>query len=108
MDTYIKLHATQHKQLTQTQAPPLHYLNTHSNPPRNMKATIFHSNEHTNIIISKPDITTVECRENIKHIHITITSQYLSSKKTTKLLTTPYSNHSSEQILPHHMRTKLS
>ena len=108
MDTYLKLHATQLKQLTQTQTPPLHDLNARSNPPRNMKATIFHNNEHTNIIISKPEIETVECRENIKNIHITIASKYLSSKKTTKLLTTPYSNHSLEQILPRHMRTKLS
>ena len=49
--------------------------------PRNMKATTFHNNEHTNIIISKPNITPKECREDLKHIHTTITSQYLSSRK---------------------------
>ena len=52
-----------------------------------MKATIFHNNEHTNILISKPNITPEECQENLKHIHTIVTSQYLSSKKTTKLLT---------------------
>ena len=65
----------------------LHDLNAYSNPSRNMKATIFFKNEHINIIISEPDITREECRENLKHIHITITSQYLSCRKTTKLLT---------------------
>ena len=49
-----------------------------------MKATIFHNNEHTNIIISKLDITPQECRENLKHIHTAINSQYLSSRKNNK------------------------
>ena len=72
-----------------------------------MKATIFHNNEH--IIISKPDITPEECRENLKHIHTTITSQYLSSRKNNKVAnTTPYDIHLSEQTLPRHMRTKLA
>ena len=87
IDTHLKLHATQLKQLTQIQTHPLHDLNAYSDLPTNMKATIFHSNEHFNIIISDLNITPEECRENLKHIHITITSQYLSSRKTTKLLT---------------------
>ena len=74
MVTYLKLHATQLKQLTQTQARPLRDLSAYSNPPRNMKATITHNNEIINIIVSEPDITPEECRENLKHIHTTITS----------------------------------
>ena len=73
MDIYLKLHATL-KQLTQTQTHPLHDLNAYSDRPRNMKATIFYNNEHTNIIISKLNITSEECREKLKHIHTTITS----------------------------------
>ena len=65
MNIHLKLHATQIKQLTHTQTHPLHDLHVYLNPLRNMKATIFHNNEHTNIIISKPDITTEECRENL-------------------------------------------
>ena len=87
IDTHLKLHATQLKQLTQIQTHPLHDLNAYSDLPTNMKATIFHNNKHTNIIISEPDITPEKCRENLKHVHTTITSQYLSSRKTTKLLT---------------------
>ena len=87
IDIYLKLHATQLQQLTQRQTHPLHDLNAYSDPPRNMKATIFHSNELTSIIISEPDIKPQECRENLKHIHTTITSQYLNSRKTTNLLT---------------------
>ena len=75
MDTHLKLHATQLKQLTQTQTHSLHDRNAYLNLPRNMKVTIFHNNEHANIIISKPDRTTEEHRENLKHIHTTITSQ---------------------------------
>ena len=89
MDTHLKLQATQLKQLTQTQTDPLYDLNAYLNPPRNIKAIIFHNNEHTNIIISKPDITPEECRENLKHIHTTITSQYVSSRKN-KNLPTPH------------------
>ena len=81
MNTHLKLHATQLKQLTQAQTHPLHDLNAYLNPPRNMKATIFYYNEHFNIVISKPDIKPEECRENLKHIHTTTTSQYLSSRK---------------------------
>ena len=87
MDTHLKLYATQLKQLTQTQIYPLHDLNVYLNSPRNMKATIFHNNEQITIIISKSDITPEECREKL-HIHTTITSQYLSSKKT---ILTPHS-----------------
>ena len=96
------------KKLTQTQTHPLHDLNTYLNLPRSMKATIFHNNEHTNIIISKTDITTEECRENLKHIHTTITSQYLSFRKNKVTNTTPFDIHSSEQTLPCHMHTKLA
>ena len=81
IDTHLKFHATQLKQLTQTQTYPLHDLNACFYPPRNIKATIFHNNEHTNIIISDPDIIPEECKENLKHIHSTITSQYLRSRK---------------------------
>ena len=97
MNTDLKLHATQLKQLTQTQTHPLHDLNAYLNLTRNIKITIFHNNEHTDIIISKPDITPEECRENLKHIHTTITSQYLSSRKNNKVTnTTPYDIHSSK------------
>ena len=51
MDNHLKLHATPLKQLTQTQTHPLHDINAYSDSPRNMKATIFHNNEHTNINI---------------------------------------------------------
>ena len=61
MNTHLKLHATQLKQLSQTQTHSLHDLNAYINPPRNMKVTIFCNNERTNIIISKSDITTEEC-----------------------------------------------
>ena len=109
MDTHLKLHATQLKQLIQTQTHPLHDLNAYLNLPKNMKVTIFYNNEHTNIIISKPDITSEECRENLKHIHTTITSQYLRSRKNNKVTnTTPYDIHSSEQTLLCHMCTKLA
>ena len=88
MDIHLKLHATQLKQLTQTQTYPLYDLNAYLNLPRNRKARIFHNNKHTNIIILKPDITPEKCRENFKHIHVTITSQSSVLEKTTKLLTT--------------------
>ena len=78
-------------------------------PPKNRKVTIFYDNEHTNIIISDPNITTEECRENLKHIFTTIISQYLSSRKSSKVSNTIfYENHLSEQTLPHHMRTKVA
>ena len=75
-----------------------------------MKGAIFYSNEHTNIIIiSKPDLIPGKCKENLKHIHTTITSQYLSSRKNNEVTnTTPYDIHSSEQTLPCHMHTKLA
>ena len=62
MGIHLKLHATTLKQPTQTQTP-LHNLNAHSDPPRNMKTTLFYSNEYTNIIISDPDITSEECKK---------------------------------------------
>ena len=65
MDIHLKLHATQLKQLSQTQTHSLHDLNAYLNPLRNMEAAIFHNNEHTNIIISKPDITPGNCRKNL-------------------------------------------
>ena len=73
------------KQLTQIH--PLLVLNAYLDPPRNRKATIFHNNEHTNIIISDPNITFEKCIKT-SHIHTTIILQYLSSRKN-KLLT-PY------------------
>ena len=73
-----------------------------------MKATIFHNNEHTNII-SNPDKTPEEYTENLQHINTTITSKYLSSKKNKKVTNiTLHDIHSSEQLLPHHMHTKLA
>ena len=109
MDTCLNLHATQLKKLTQTQTHPLHVLNAYSDPPINMKSTIFDNNNHTNIIISEPEIAPEECRENLRHIHITIISQYLSSRKNNKVTNiTPYDIYSSGQTLPHHMRTKLT
>ena len=73
-----------------------------------MKATTFYNNEHTNIIISKPDITPEECRENLKDIHTTIASQYLSSRKNKKVTnTTLYDIHLSKQILLSYMHAKL-
>ena len=57
----------------------------------------------------KPDLTPEECRENLKHIHTTNTSQYRSSRKNNEVTTTtPYDVHSSEQTSPRHMRTKLA
>ena len=88
MDTHLKLHTTYLKQLTQTQTHSLHDLNAYLNLPRNMKATIFHNNKHTNIIILKPNITPEECRENLKHIYTTITSQYLNFRKNNKFANT--------------------
>ena len=87
MDTHLKLHAAQLKQLTQTHTHYLCILNPHSNPPRNMKATLFHNNENTNIIILDPDITHKKCKENGKHILTAITLQSSIVEKITKLLT---------------------
>ena len=60
--TPIKHQAIELKQSTQTQTHSLHNLNAYLAPPRNIKTTIFHNNEHTNIIISKLDITPEEGR----------------------------------------------
>ena len=86
MNTHLKLHSAQLKQLTQIQTHLLHDLNAYIYPLRNMKATIFHNNEHTNIIISKPDITlrNVEKTPNT----FTLPSPHNTSllEKTTKVL----------------------
>ena len=105
MDTHLKLYATQLKQLTQTH--PLHDLNAYLNPPRNMKATIFHNNKHINIINSKPNIT----QRNVEKTSNTYTlpSPHNTSvlEKPTKFTnTTPYDIHLSEQTFPCHMCTK--
>ena len=52
-----------------------------------MKATIFHNNEHTNIIISKPDITPEDVEKTLNTF--TLPSPHNNSvlEKTTKLLT---------------------
>ena len=87
----------------------LHVLNAYSDLPRNMKATIFCNNKQTNIIVSDSNITTEQCRANLKHIYSTITSQYLSSRKNNKVTNTaPYDIHSSEQTLACHLHTKLA
>ena len=88
MNTHLKLHATQVKQLTQTQTHPLHDLNAYSDLPRNKKFTIFHNNRHTYIIILDPNITPEGRRKNLKRIHTNITSQYLSSRKNNKVTNT--------------------
>ena len=109
MDTHLKFHVTQLKQLTQTHS--LHDVNAYSDSPRSMKATIFHNNEQTNIIIAEPDITPEECRENLNHMLTTITSQYLSLRKNKKLSNpTSYDIYSLDLIetLPCHMHTKLA
>ena len=71
-----------------------------------MKASIFHNNEYTNIVMSEPNIIPEECRENLKHIH---TLQYLSTRKNNKITnTTSHNIYSSEQTLPCYMHTKLA
>ena len=61
------------------------------------------------MIISDPDITPGKCRETLKYIYTTITSQYLIFRKNNKVMnTTPYGIYLSEQILLCHMHTKLA
>ena len=109
MDTQLKLHTTQLKQLTQTQTHPLHDLNACLNLPRNMKATILYTNKHTNIIISKQNIATEKRKKKLKYIHTTtITLECLSSRKNKVTNTTPYEIYLSEQTLPRYMRTKVA
>ena len=79
MHTCLKLYSIQLKQLTQTQTHALHDLNAYSDPPRNIKAIIFHNNEYTNSIVSELNITPEKCKENLKHIH-TMTVFLPSSK----------------------------
>ena len=63
-----------------------------------MKATIFCKNDQTNNIISNPNIITEECKENLKHIHTAMTSQYLNSRENNKVTNTTLNDiHSSEQ-----------
>ena len=58
---------------------------------RKNESHIFRNNEYTNIIISEPEMTHEECSKNHKHIHTTITSQYLICRKNNKITnTTPY------------------
>ena len=96
--------STQLKQLTQKPTHPLHVLNAYSDPPKNMKATIFYDNEQYNNIISKLDIPPEECRENLKRFHTTITSQYLSFRKNNKFTnTTPYNIHFIHQNKHYHV-----
>ena len=85
METYLKIHATQLKQLIQTQTNPLHNFNAYSDLLKKKKATIFHNNEHTNIIITQPAIRKVEKTSNT----ITLLSPHNTSllEKTTKLIT---------------------
>ena len=72
------------------------------------KSPTFHNNDHINIIISDPDITPDECKENLQHIYTTITSQYLSFIKNTKVTNiTPHIIYS-KQTLSHYMCTKLA
>ena len=76
--------------------------------PETRKPQSVINNEHINIIISEPDITTEECRENLKHIHSSITSQYFSSGKNNKVTNiTSYDIHSLKQTLQGHIHTKL-
>ena len=81
MGIHLKLHATQLKQLTRTQTYPLHPLNEDSNPSRNMKATTFHNNDYTNIIILESDVILEKYKENLKYIHTIITSNTSVPKK---------------------------
>ena len=84
--------------MTCPQTHLLNDLNARLNSPTNMKATIFYKNENTSIIISDPNITPEECKENLKHIHTNITSQYFSSRKNSKVINaTPYDIHSSNK-----------
>ena len=78
MDTNLKFHATQLKQFTQAQTHILQDLNACSDPPRNMKITIFHNHEHPNTIILEPNKTLEECREKLKHIQTIIQTIILS------------------------------
>ena len=108
IDTHLKLNAIQLKQLTQTQAHPLHDLNAYLSLPETRKPQSFITMS-TNIIISESDITPEEWRKNIKHIDTTITSQYLRSRKSNKVTnTTLYDIYSSEQTVSCRMCTKLA
>ena len=70
-----------------TQTHPLHDLNAHSDPPRNMKATIFYKNKHTNFIISDPGITPEECKKTSNTFTLPSCHNTSVAKKITMLLT---------------------
>ena len=86
MDAHLKLYATQLTQLTQKQTHPLHDLNAYSDLPKNIKATIIHKNEHTNIITPEPDVKPKQSGEKLKHTNIQPHNTSVL-EKTTKLLT---------------------
>ena len=92
MGTLFKLHASQPKQLTQTQTHPFYYINVHSDLPQTIKSTIFYHNDHTNFIIPDPEITPEECKKNLKDIYTTIISQYLGYKKKPHFMTFIHQN----------------
>ena len=53
--------------------------------------TYFYNNDHTDTIISDPDLISDYFKENFKHIHPIIISQYPSLKKNNKITNnTPY------------------
>ena len=108
MDTHLILHATQLKQLTQTKTHSLNVLNTYSDCPRNMKATIFHNNEHVKITISKPAMTPEKCSKTYLHYHHLTREKISVLEKITKLPTPhPMTFIYQKKILPSHMHTKL-
>ena len=81
----------------------------HSNPPRKMKATIFHNNEYTDKIVTDLDITIEECKTNLRCIHTSITSEYLSSRNNNKVTNSKsLAIYPSEQTLPRNIRTRLA
>ena len=84
----------------------LHRINTEN---KNMKATILHKNDHTNIIILDPDLTPVKCKENLKCIYTSITLQYLRFRKNNKVTNTiTYDIHLPKQALLRHVCKKLA
>ena len=64
---------------------------------------------HTNIIISKSDITPEKCKKTSNTYTLPSPYNTLILEKYNKVTnTTPYDIHSSEQTLPCHMHTKLA
>ena len=70
---HLKLCAIQAKQLTQTHS--LNHLKVQSEPTQTYKSHNPLNNNCTSIIISGLHITPEQCKENLKHIHTTFTSQ---------------------------------